>query len=311
MRYLSVQKIPVIPLRALVDHLERKTPLPEPGRQPFGDRFVVITIDDGYKTAKDIAWPILKQYGYPFTLYIYPHAVSRLRGTLTWDDLREMSASGVDIGSHSLTHPLLTHPGNPMNKKDYRAWVDQELFESKRRLEEELGLPVTSLAYPYGGYDEWIVERAGAAGYRAALTCDDGDVARFTPPLRLNRRLVFRQTSLKAFARYFADKPLELADLSPRDGERVQEIPKEIRARIVDFPKILPETAQVLVDKLGRHWQPVPVDPKTGWMRLIVPATASRRGYYFVSLVAKDRANPTLQREASWLFIVRRNISKK
>jgi hypothetical protein len=302
MRYLSVQKIPVIPMSALIDHLEKKAPLP--------DRSVVITIDDGYKTAKNIAWPIMARYGYPFTLFVYPHAVSHLRGSLTWDELRFMSAHGVDIESHSLTHPLLTHPGKPMNKKDYRAWVDQELFEPKRQIEKELKLPVVALAYPYGGYDEFIVERARAAGYRAAFTCDDGDVAQFTDPLRLNRRLVFRQTSPKAFVHYFDSKPLQLADLSPRDGERVKDVPKEILARILNLQQIQPETAQILVDKVGKRWRPAPIDAKTGLMRFPVPA-ASRRGYYFVSLVAKDRANPTLQREASWLFIVRRNVSRK
>jgi len=68
---------------------------------------------------------------------------------------------------------------------------------------------------------------------------------------------------------------------------------------------ILPETAQILVDKLGNHWHPVPIDPKTGELKFEVPK-AERRGYYFVSLVAKDRANSALQREASWLFIIKK-----
>jgi peptidoglycan/xylan/chitin deacetylase (PgdA/CDA1 family) len=303
MRFLYVQKIPIIPLSALEDHLSKKTPLP--------DRSVVITIDDGYKTAKDIAWPVFKRYGYPFTLYVYPHAVNRFPSALTWDDLRLMARQGVDIQSHSLTHPLLTHPGKPMNRKNYHAWIEEELAGSKRRIETELQQPVTSIAYPYGGYDQYIAERARALGYHAALTCDDGDVAGFTDPYRLNRRLVFRQTSLQAFARSLNQRPLQVTAQSPADGERVKEIPKEIRARILDVEKILPESAQIQVDKVGRHWMPVPIDPKTGEMTFALPRSATRRGYYFVSLVAKDRANPALLREASWLFIVRRNTSKK
>jgi hypothetical protein len=302
MRFLSVQKIPVIPLSALVDHLRRQAPLP--------DRSVVITIDDGYKTVKEIAWPILRRYGYPFTAFVYPHAVSRQRSAMTWDDLRLLSRAGVDIESHSLTHPLLTHPGRPMNKREYRAWIDNELKESKRRIEEELHYPVTALAYPYGGYDEAIVERTEAAGYQAAFTCDDGDVAAFSPPLRLNRRLVFRQTSFKVFAASVSQRPLAVGDLTPRDGERVKDIPAVISARIVDLQKIQPETARILVDKVGKHWRSVTIDPETGVMRFPVPPS-NRRGYYFVSLIAKDKLNPALQREASWLFIVRRNTSKK
>jgi hypothetical protein len=271
---------------------------------------VVITIDDGYKTAKEIAWPILQRYGFPFTLYVYTHAISRLPSALTWDDIRQMSEAGVDIESHSVTHPLLTHPHKPMIKKDYWSWIDQELIESKKRLENKLHKPVTSLAYPYGGYDEQIVEHTRAAGYKTALTCDDGDVSGFTDPLLLNRRLVFRQTSPKAFAHYFRALPLQVADLSPRDGERIKDLPSGIQARIADLHLIQPGSVQILVDKLGRKWRQVVVDPQTGAFNLDVPK-ASRRGYYFVSLVARDRLNPSIDREASWLFIVRKNISKK
>jgi hypothetical protein len=102
-----------------------------------------------------------------------------------------------------------------------------------------------------------------------------------------------------------------VAAQSPADGERVKEIPKVIRARILDVGKILPESAQILVDKVGRHWMPARIDPKTGEMTFAVPPSATRRGYYFVSLMAKDRLNPALIREASWIFIVRKNTSKK
>jgi peptidoglycan/xylan/chitin deacetylase (PgdA/CDA1 family) len=146
MRYLSVQKIPVIPLSQLTDYLYGKGTIP--------DRAVVITIDDGYKTAHDIAWPILKHYGFPFTLYVYPYAVSHLGGSITWSQARGMSNQGVDIESHSFSHPLLTHPGKPMNKKDYQNFVEHELVDSKKRLEQELGHPITAIAYPYGGYSE-------------------------------------------------------------------------------------------------------------------------------------------------------------
>jgi len=303
MRFLSVQKIPVIPLSVLEDYLYKKAPIP--------DRSVVITIDDGYKTAKDVAWPVFKRYGYPFTLFVYPHAINRFPSALTWDDLRILARQGVDIQCHSMTHPLLTHPEKPMNRKTYHAWIEEELIGSKRRIEKELQQPVTSIAYPYGGYDQYIVERARAVGYHTAVTCDDGDVSGFTNPCRLNRRLVFRQTSLQAFARSLNQRPLQVASLSPADGERVKEIPKEIRARIPDVQKILPESAQILVDKVGRHWMSAPLNPKTGELAFSIPASATRRGYYFVSLMAKDRANPALLREASWLFIVRKNVSKK
>jgi peptidoglycan/xylan/chitin deacetylase (PgdA/CDA1 family) len=302
MRYLFAQKIPVISMRQLTDHLYGNASIPP--------RSVVITIDDGYRTAKTIAWPILKRYGFPFTVYVYPHAISRLPSMLTWDELREMSHGGVGIGSHSLTHPLLTHPGQPMDKKDYQAWIDRELVESKRRIESELQAPVTTLAYPFGGYDENIVRRAKAAGYKTALTCADGDVAGYFDPLKLSRRLVYRQTSLKAFVRYFDQRPLHLVSLSPRDGQRVRIKPNEIRAQFSPEQNIRPGSAQILVDKLGIHWFPAAVDPRTRVIRFVMPPT-SRHGYFFVSLIAEDSTDPTITREASWHFIIRKNASIK
>ena len=302
LRYLYVQKIPVIPLSQLTDYLQGKAALPP--------RSVVITIDDGYKTAKEIAWPILQKYGDPFTLYVYPQSISHLRGSLKWDDLRLMAASGVDIESHSMTHPLLTHPGKPMNKNEYHAWIEGELLEPKRRIESELQRPVTSIAYPYGGYDEFIMERTKAAGYLTATTCDDGDVASYTDPMKLNRRLVFPQTTMKAFTQNIMSPPIQMADLSPRDGERVKKIPAEIQARIVNIDSIQPETARLLVDKAGGHWRPVKVDAKTGILSYPLP-NATRTGYYYVSLSAKDKTDIRVRHETTWLFIVRRNASKK
>ncbi len=63
---------------------------------------------------------------------------------------------------------------------------------------------------------------------------------------------------------YFSAKAIHVVDQSPRDGERVKDIPHEISARVIDLEHILPETAQILVDKLGGHWRPVSIDPKTG-----------------------------------------------
>jgi peptidoglycan/xylan/chitin deacetylase (PgdA/CDA1 family) len=301
MRFLAVQHIPVIPLSDYLSHLEHQTPLPP--------RSVVITMDDGYRAVRTKAWPVLKRHGFPFTLFVYPQAIGRHASALTWPELRRMSRAGVDIQSHSLTHPLLTHPPQAMSPEEYRDWVDNELRQSKEEIETQLHKPVTALAYPFGGYDEFIVERVRAAGYRMALTCDDGDVSRRSDPWHLHRRLVYRRNSVKRYVKFFMGKPLVLADLSPRDGERIRGPVREIQARVVNVKEILPETAKIIVDKLGNSPQPAPIDAKTGQLRFPLPVE-TKRGYYFVSLMARDRASPDLWRETSWLFIISRNTSK-
>ncbi len=302
MRFLAVQKIPVIPLNDYLAYRNKKGKLPP--------RSVVITIDDGYKTAKSIAWPILRKYGFPFTLYVYPHSISRIPTALTWKDLQEMSAAGVDVQSHTFTHPLLTHPAKPMNKNDYVAWLDQEMQESKSRIEKHLGKPVTSVAYPYGGYDELVVERVRLAGYQLGLSCIDADVTKTSDAIALGRKLIFHDTSPKAFVQLFQAPPMEVAPVSPRGGERVSGDVEKIDAKVLDLKSILPETAQIRVDKLGGKWIPVAIDPKTGQLSLKLPPHA-RQGYYSVKVRAQDRTIPALKRSASWQFIITKNASKK
>jgi peptidoglycan/xylan/chitin deacetylase (PgdA/CDA1 family) len=293
--------LPVIPLNRLVDHLDKGTPLP--------DHSVVITIDDGYKTARTKAWPILKAFGFPVTLYIYTQFVGH-KSALSWEDIEALSREGVDIESHSVTHPLLTHPQKAMTRKEYIAWIDHELVDSKKELEAHIGKPVTTLAYPFGGYDERIVERTKKAGYLAALTCDDGNVTRNTDPWHLNRRLVYHHVKPREFAEYFPDHTLQVADLYPRDGERIRQPLSEVRARVLNVNQILPGSVRVFIDKLGRHALAVKVDPRTGQFEIPLPPEP-KKGYYFVSLFARDRTDPSLRREASWLFIISGNPSKR
>jgi peptidoglycan/xylan/chitin deacetylase (PgdA/CDA1 family) len=80
--------------------------------------------------------------------------------TLAWDDLRALRERGIEIGSHTETHPWLTQLGD-------RA-LDAELRDSKRRVEDELGHPCRTLAYPYGDWDARVAGVARAVGYERA-----------------------------------------------------------------------------------------------------------------------------------------------
>ena len=298
MRFLKVQHLPVIPMAQLAAYLQSGAPVP--------DHSVVITIDDGYKTARTKALPILKSFNFPFTEFIYPQFIGK-PSALSWEDVDALNKAGVDIESHSLTHPLLTHPGKAMSRTEYEAWIDRELVEPKRILDARLGKPVNILAYPFGGYDERIVEHTRKAGYIAALTCDDGNVTRLTDPMHINRRLVYHHVKPKEFAEYFPDRTLQVAELAPRDGERVHKSISQMSARVLNLAQVQPGSFAILVDKVGRHLMKIAIDPKTGRFELPLP---SKKGYYFVSLFARDKIEPSLRREASWLFIISKNASK-
>jgi peptidoglycan/xylan/chitin deacetylase (PgdA/CDA1 family) len=111
----------------------------------------VITVDDGFRSAYDIAFPVLKSYGFRATFFIYTDFLGGGR-SLTWPLINEMRTSGViDIQSHSKTHTSFSPGDGEMETSaSYAARIKTELEPPKAALERQLGEPVTQLAYPYG-----------------------------------------------------------------------------------------------------------------------------------------------------------------
>lgn len=135
------------------DCLQSKCQLPS--------KAVVITFDDGWTDEYLNGFPILKKYSFPATFYIKLNNYNGLGG-LTTNQLKEMAAAGIEIASHTMTHPnLKTKPAQQLNF---------ELRESKRILEHDLGVPVHSFAYPGGAFNDRVVAAVKAAGYQSATT---------------------------------------------------------------------------------------------------------------------------------------------
>ena len=101
----------------------------------------VLSFDDGYMTDYTVAFARLAERGWPGCFFIVASQVGASRA-LGWRELREMAAAGMEIGSHSLTHPFV-------NTLD-RAGIEREFGESKRILESRLGLPVRTASLPRG-----------------------------------------------------------------------------------------------------------------------------------------------------------------
>ena len=95
------------------------------------------------------------------------------------DDLRALVADGFSIGSHTVTHPYL-----PAESREAQLW---ELRESRRELEEAIGVPVPDFCYPGGGFDETTVTLVREAGYRSAVTTRSAIAGRGCDPYRLPR----------------------------------------------------------------------------------------------------------------------------
>jgi peptidoglycan/xylan/chitin deacetylase (PgdA/CDA1 family) len=146
-------------------------------------RVVAITFDDAYLSELTLAKPLLDAVGYPATVYAptayldTPERPLKWDGIeqwhggeherellpMSWDQLGELAEAGWEIGSHTRTHPHLDRVEDETELRD-------ELVESKATVERRLGRDCTTLAYPYGEYDERVIAAAGAAGYAAAGT---------------------------------------------------------------------------------------------------------------------------------------------
>ncbi|MEQ1857438.1 MAG: polysaccharide deacetylase family protein [Longimicrobiales bacterium] len=154
--------VPVLPLARLLD--------------PDCDRGVALTFDDGFENFATVAWPLLRERGWPATLYVATEWVGKQNAwdptddriprlpLLGWPALRVLADEGLEIGSHSLTHPRLT------------ALADGALAEEVGRAREvitgEIGRVPESFAYPYGDYNARVAEAAERTGYGSAVTTE-------------------------------------------------------------------------------------------------------------------------------------------
>jgi len=167
--------------------------------QPLPRKTVVITIDDGYKSAKTIAAPLLKKYGFPATFFIYTDFIGGGKNALTWDELRELKAEGFDVQGHSKTHSNLAVPAASETPADRAARLDAEIVATKILMEKRIGAEVLYFAYPYGGFDSDVVAKVKSAGYKIGFGAKKGSNPFFIDRYRLKRYNVFMEKDLTKF----------------------------------------------------------------------------------------------------------------
>jgi len=129
----------------------------EQGRLP--DRVVCIIFDDGKESCLRLAVPVLAQEGGVATFFIVPGWLGR-RNILAASEVKDLASLGMEVGSHSMTHPFLTELAP--------ADLDREVGGSKQFLEDLLGRPVECFSYPFGDANSKVREAVEKAGYRLA-----------------------------------------------------------------------------------------------------------------------------------------------
>src|SRR5438552_2855762 len=263
------------------------------GEKNIPPRCAVITFDDGWKSQYEVAWPIMKKFGYTFTMFIYTEGVAgaSLGGgqAITWEMLADMRDNGIDIEAHSATHQDLREghtitvmePGNKRTKKkltgaEYEQWVQNEVVGCKQLLEQRLGIKINCFAVPFGTYNEHVKEIARNAGYEAMFTVY-GQPITYTSPMDALGRYAIEANKPKVFedavkmiatssggpgAPAIAEVGAANLSTEPADGTTVRSALPLIKANLSAVGQIDPASVQLRISGLGLV--PASFDPKTG-----------------------------------------------
>ena len=162
------------------------------GEKDIPDPSVVITMDDGWKSVHKLALPVLKEFDYPFTVFLYKRFVNGGGRALTTLEIRELMAHKGDVGSHSVSHPLPSKIKGLLKKSPEEAdtFLRMEMKDSKQFLEDMLAQSIRTYAYP-GGYNTEREQEVGReAGYEALFTVNPARVTWDMPADRLPRYII-------------------------------------------------------------------------------------------------------------------------
>lgn len=163
---------------------------------------VALTFDDGFVSAFQSALEPLGRHGFRGMQFLVADRIGQFN---EWDvqlgdvreplmdtvQVKEWLAAGHEIGAHSLTHPFLTR----VSVREAR----EEIFSSRKKLEDQFGMAVRHFSYPYGDLNDAVRDLVGEAGYLTACSTQFGVNTQATPALELKRITARHQSiSIKA-----------------------------------------------------------------------------------------------------------------
>jgi peptidoglycan/xylan/chitin deacetylase (PgdA/CDA1 family) len=243
------------------------------GEKAIPVKSAILTFDDGWKSQHEVAWPILKKYNYPVTLFIYTEGIrpGHFSGgeSMSWDQLAEMRDAGVDIQGHTATHSDLRRPYDKVAKKklspaEYEEWLEKEIAGSKQLIEQKLGVRVNCFAVPYGFHNDHIREVVMKAGYEALFTVY-GQVVTMHTPLNSVGRYLMEANKPKTFTDALAaiattatgpavsEVAASNLQTQPADGETIKNPLPLIKANIASLGTVDPGTEpEMRVSGLGK-----------------------------------------------------------
>jgi len=185
MEYIKKNGYAVITLDELVASIKNKKSIQK--------KKVVITFDDGYKSNYQYAYPVLKKFGFPATIFLITDFIGRNPVFLSWDEVIVMSKDKISFGGHTKTHFYL---GSMIDEKA----AFEEIIGSKKAIEHKIDMPVDYFCYPGGGFNEKTKALVTQAGYKGACTTNRGFVKFNRDVYELKRIKVTNSDAVKPFS---------------------------------------------------------------------------------------------------------------
>ena len=170
-----------------------------------GNKWVILTFDDGYVDNYTTAFPLLKQYGFKAVIFLLsestynawdaddPQRPEKRFALMDLEQIKEMQDYGIEFGAHTKTHPHLAHI--PL------AEAKAQILECQHTLEQRLGAKLTTFAYPYGDYNDEVKQIVKEAGFKFAVATNSGDITFDCDLFAIRRIGIFPKNSLHTFKR--------------------------------------------------------------------------------------------------------------
>ena len=191
MAFLQKEGYRTVNMKELLQFIDYQEPLPR--------KTVAITIDDGYRSVYELAYPILKKHGFTATLFIYTDFIDDSPNALTWEQLKELSQAGFEVESHTITHADLTLKRKGESQANYLQRIERELRVPRELIRKHLGQDAVWLAYPYGRWNNLVVSMAIEAGYKGGVTVTRGMTPFFVNPFKVGRNQVMNPVTGHSF----------------------------------------------------------------------------------------------------------------
>jgi peptidoglycan/xylan/chitin deacetylase (PgdA/CDA1 family) len=278
------------------------------GEKAIPSKSIVITLDDEWNSQYYVAWPILKEFGYPFTLFVYTQWIGTGGKAMTWAQLEEMRDAGVDIEAHTVSHHDLRHAPRG---QDYTSWLHSEVYGCKETLESKLGVKIIAFAFPYGFHNEVVRKTAKEAGYEMQFTVYGRHMDINVPGDQIGRYAIdsLKGDEFKAalvFGTIDSSQPgVETSQLAsatmltePLNDQHITEPKPTIKANLASMGDVDPKSVEVRVGGFGLV--PAVYDPNTKLVTYVFTQKLVPK-MYIVILTAKLNGKKV---ETRWDFTV-------